>query len=403
MNIPVGIAKGKDPYKTTYEALQKLPQPSVHGLKVLLKPNVSRLLPYTHGATTHPQVVAAVIDYFKECNAGEIAVGESPITGVCMPEAYAICGMEEITSVRKVPLLDFDSEPYQILKIPNGKVIDQIKVTWFWQEFDFVVSIPVMKTHLHTGATLSIKNMKGMLWRRQKSAFHMLNLPDRCSPHEKELDLAICDMATVLYPHMAIIDGSIGMEGLGPGAGQPKGAGLIVASHDALAADWIASQLMGISPEKIAHLNLLAMKKSFDPKTVQCLPCDFEKMITPFLSPPKNVSFRYPGVNVLDQESCSACQNTLYLFLEKYHHRLKPFLNTYGTLNLALGKGVKEFPKETIFVGNCCGNLSKTTDETHVVGCPPTDSQIWDKVQEKQKSKEHLTQGIIESKTDSGY
>jgi uncharacterized protein (DUF362 family) len=403
MDTPVSIEKGKNPYETTYKALQKLPQPSVRGLRVLLKPNVSRLLPYTQGATTHPQVVAAAIDYFRECGAAEIAVGESPITGVHVPEAYVICGIKEITSARKVPLLDFDSEPYQILKIPNGQVINQIKVTWFWEKFNFIVSIPVMKTHLHTGATLSIKNMKGMLWRRQKAAFHMLNLPDRCNPNEKELDLAICDMASVLYPHMVIIDGSIGMEGLGPGAGQPKGAGLIVAAHDALAADWITSQLMGINPEKIAHLHLLARKKSFDPKTVQCLPSNFEKMITPFLSPPKNVSFRYPGINVLDQESCSACQNTLYVFLEKYHHRLKPFLDTHGTLNLALGKGVKTFPKETICIGNCCGNLQKSVDGSHVVGCPPTDGQIWDKVQRMHKSKELLAQSIIESQTDSAY
>ncbi len=266
MDIPVGIAKGKNPYETTYEALGKLPPPPVRGLRVLLKPNVSRLLSYTQGATTHPQVLAAAIDYFNDCGAAEIAVGESPITGVRMPEAYAVCGIEKIVSERKISLLDFDSEPYQILNIPNGQVIDQIKVTWFWWEFDFIVSIPVMKTHLHTGATLSIKNMKGMLWRRQKAAFHMLNLPNRHKTDEKELDLAICDMASVLYPHMAIIDGSIGMEGLGPGAGRPKGAELIVASPDALAADWIASRLMGINPEKIAHLRLLAIKKNLTQK-----------------------------------------------------------------------------------------------------------------------------------------
>lgn len=82
---------------------------------------------------------------------------------------------------------------------------------------------------------------------------------------------------------------------------------------------------------------------------------------------------------------------------------MKPFLETDGTLNLALGKGVKNFPKETICIGNCCNNSPKNTDGIQVVGCPPTDGQIWDKVQEKQKSKGHLTQNIIESKTDSGY
>lgn len=92
MKTPVSIVKGDNPYETAYKALQALPQPKVKDKRVLLKSNISRLLPYTQGAKTHPQVVAAAIDYFKECGAAEVAVGESPITGVRMPEAYTICG-----------------------------------------------------------------------------------------------------------------------------------------------------------------------------------------------------------------------------------------------------------------------------------------------------------------------
>ncbi len=397
------IAKGRDPYRTTIQALERLPQPDVKGLRVLLKPNVSRMLPYTQGATTHPQVVAAAIDYFKSYGAAEVALGESPITGVRVLEAYEVCGIKEIADDRDVALLDFDAQPYQVIKIPGGRVVDQIKVTWFWSDYDFIVSIPVMKTHMHTDVTLAIKNMKGMLWRRQKAVFHQIQVPDSHKAGEKELDLAISDMASVLYPHMAIIDGSIGMEGLGPGAGQPKGAGLVVAGNDALSADWIAAGLMGIDAKTVAHLRLTAGQRAFDPAAIRCIPRDYERLVTPFSRPPNKISFRYPGVQVFEKESCSACINTVYLFLERYHHRLKPYLNIFNTLNLAVGKGITEFPKETIFIGNCCGHLSGQPNSMFVVGCPPTDSQIWAKVQEKRDQANDTLQNIQKSKADAGY
>jgi hypothetical protein len=211
--------------------------------------------------------------------------------------------------------------------------------------------------------------------------FHQIHAPSGTSKTLKELDMAIADMSRTLYPDMAIIDGTIGMEGLGPGAGYPKGAGLVVVSMDALAADWTACQLMGIEPNQVAHLRLIAGARGFDPSTIACSPKDFGKWITPFARPPEKISFRYPGVKVHDRESCSACQNTLYLFLDRFHHRLRPILDRSGPLHLAMGKGVDNLPKGTICIGNCCFHLAETTSGIAVPGCPPVASQIWEKVQ----------------------
>ena len=107
------------------------------------------------------------------------AKAPSPACGV--NEVFELTGMRRIAQERGAPLLDFDAQPYQELNIPHGRVVDRIKVTWFWHEYDFIVSLPVMKTHMHTGVSLSIKNMKGMLWRRQKVAFHQIHCVGRGS------------------------------------------------------------------------------------------------------------------------------------------------------------------------------------------------------------------------------
>ena len=45
---------------------------------------------------------------------------------------------------------------------------------------------------------------------------------------EKPLDIAIADMSSVLRPGLSIIDGTIGMEGLGPSAGSPKALDVVL-------------------------------------------------------------------------------------------------------------------------------------------------------------------------------
>ena len=68
----------------------------------------------------------------------------------------------------------------------------------------------------------------------KKSSYH---LRFTLNGEEKSLDIAIADMAGVLRPHLAIVDGTTGQEGLGPSAGDPKPLDVVVVSADAFAAD----------------------------------------------------------------------------------------------------------------------------------------------------------------------
>ena len=174
MDLLVMVSKGKDPFQTTKQVLQKFPLPDLKGKKVLIKPNAARLASPGEGVTTHPGVVEATIDHLKEKGAGKIVIGESCIFGVNAQEAFRVTGMKEISEKRKVELIDLDQRSPMEIAIPGGRVIKKIKVPALLKEFDFIISIPVMKTHMHTQVTLSIKNMKGLLWRREKARFHQL-------------------------------------------------------------------------------------------------------------------------------------------------------------------------------------------------------------------------------------
>ena len=71
-------ASGEGPYKNTRKALSNIDLSPAKNKRVLLKPNAGRNVAPETGITTHPQVVAAAIDAFRECGA-DVAVGESPI------------------------------------------------------------------------------------------------------------------------------------------------------------------------------------------------------------------------------------------------------------------------------------------------------------------------------------
>lgn len=242
------VLKGKEPYQTTKKALQKTPLSNLKGKKILIKPNAARLASPGEGVTTHPGVVAATIDHLRERGADDIVIGESCIFGVDAQEAFRVTGMKEISEKKGVRLIDFDQVDPTEIAIPGGRLVRKIKVPALLKDIDFIISIPVMKTHMHTRVTLSIKNMKGLLWRREKAKFHHLQCDEKITQGYKELDIAISEMASVLFPHFAIVDGTVGMEGMGPAYGKPKKMGVIVAGDNALSADAVATQLMGLDP-----------------------------------------------------------------------------------------------------------------------------------------------------------
>jgi uncharacterized protein (DUF362 family) len=382
----VVVSKGEDPFRTTKQILQRFPLPDLKGKNVLIKPNAARLAFPGEGVTTRPSVVEATIKHLKKQGAGRIVIGESCIFGVNSQEAFRVTGMKEISEKNKVELVDLDQGPPMEMKVPGGKVIKKIKVPALLKEFDFIISIPVMKTHMHTQVTLSLKNMKGLLWRREKARFHQLRFDRKVTGGHKELDIAISEMASVLVPHFAIIDGTVGMEGMGPAYGRRKKMGVVIAGNNALSADAVAARLMGLNPESIPHLKLSAGKGlgEIRRRGIAVEPKEYLKWQSPFALPPSQLSIPYPDVMVYDEGSCSACLSTLLVFLNDYHSRLTDYRLQDGKIHMGIGKNLNGCPKGTLLIGNCTSKMKR--QGVFVQGCPPVASHIWDTLSgEKEK------------------
>ena len=276
-------------------------------------------------------------------------------------------------------LIDFDSTPPVKKDIPNFRVLENTKICSAVCETDFLISLPVAKTHMHTGVTLGIKNMKGCLYRHEKVRYHQLEYKGKKFP-EKTLDSAISDLATILLPDLTVVDGYIGMEGLGPSGGDPIKSNFAVASQNPMAADIYACILMGIDPVTIPHLRLVSKRNKLSLKlsSYSVFPADFEKFIYPFKRPPENITVEYENVVVYDCESCSSCLSTLMFFLKRFKDDMSPYLLDDGKFHIAIGKGIKNTKKGTVFLGNCTRNMKD--HGIYVPGCPPVPTRIYEAI-----------------------
>ncbi len=369
----VHLVSGKNAYDNTIEALSKVDLSYAKGKKVLLKPNVGRLALAGAGVTTNPEVVAASIDAFQKVGA-EVVIGESPITGVNTMEAYEVTGIAQVAKERNCLLIDMDARKFVDVALPDGIAIDSLKLCPEIMEYDIIVSIPVMKMHMHTGVTLAMKNMKGCLWRKSKVKLHML--PSVEGVNERPLNIAIADMAYALRPHLSIVDGSTCLEGLGPSAGSPKDLGIVLVGVDVFAVDAVACELMGTTAKKVPHLYLAAERGygEIDIDKIDVTTDNWRQYTKKFEEPPKNIALNHPGFNILDKQSCSACQSTLLLFLKQHTDFLKEYYPKEEKINIAIGKGHNELPDGTLCIGNC--TIKHRDKGVFIKGCPPVSSKI---------------------------
>src|SRR5262249_21010714 len=114
---------------------------------------------------------------------------------------------------------------------------------------DLIVSLAKMKTHHWAGATLSMKNLFGLvpgaLYGWPKNVLHQIGIAK-----------SILALNRVFRRTFAIVDGIVGMEGNGPIQGTPKSSGVLVMGSNLPAVDATCCRIMGIDPLRLEYLSL---------------------------------------------------------------------------------------------------------------------------------------------------
>lgn len=220
----------------------------VRGKKVLLKPNLVEPHAEASHINTHPSVVAAAATCFLELGAASVVVAEA--TGHRRDSLLVFEEAGYLEPLRKigVRMVDLNHDSF-VFKPNEGKrcKLKQFAFPHSVLEADWIVSLAKMKTHHWTGATLSMKNLFGIM------PGSVYGWPKNVL-HHSGIENAVLDICTTINPHFAIIDGIVGMEGDGPIMGEPKKADVLVLGRNLPAVDATAMRIMGIDPLKVPYI-----------------------------------------------------------------------------------------------------------------------------------------------------
>ena len=372
----VHVLKGGEPAQMAYEAIARVFDEDASELSVLLKVNTGFKGPAVSGLCTHPEVVRGLIRFFKEKNTKKLYVGDSSIVGVDSVEALKAAGIWQVCEEEGVECLNLDDSGMEVREIPGSVMVNNLKMSKLPFEVDRLISVPVMKTHMYAGVTLSIKNMKGCLYQKDKTRLHRIKQAPPDIHKGKCLDYGIMDLMKVCYPDYVVIDGIVAMEGFGPSGGTPVDMGVVLASRDALSADLTAVQLMGMAVDAVPHLNLIREDRGLDTADIQVEPEDYMKWSHRFqLASEHDLGLNFPNPKVVDRGACSACHAAMVQFFRYHHHEYADgpdatlIFGADATDADCQGEGRK------ILVGNCTARL-RGEGRAFCKGCPPVPSQI---------------------------
>ena len=196
------------------------------GQRVVLKPNMSFPNPPEWGSTTHPVVVRTLAEMCLEAGARRVAVIDHPLRRpeVCLRRSGIAAACEGLSNVNVVALSE--QKFYTRVSIPNGVELHEVEIARDIQQSDVLINVPVAKSHMATGVSLSMKNLMGLIWDREY--FHQYI----------DVNQGVADLSTILQPDLIVVDATRPMTTAGPGGpGKVVQLDTIVAGTDPVAVD----------------------------------------------------------------------------------------------------------------------------------------------------------------------
>lgn len=221
----------------------------VRGKRVVLKPNLVEL---DRGGVvnTNAQVVLAAVEAFRSLGAREVIVAEGP--GHRRDNQYILTasGVLDVLRESGTRYVDLNTDAVREVKLRSEfTTLGKLYLPQTVLDADLFVSMPKLKTHHWAGATLSMKNLFGIVpsayygW--PKNVLHQAGIPQSILDINAALD----------RPRFNIVDGIIGMEGNGPIQGTAKHSGVLVFGADPVAIDSTCARLMRLEPWRIEYLS----------------------------------------------------------------------------------------------------------------------------------------------------
>lgn len=387
----VAIVPYEAPYASVAEAvrlssgLDHLPA----GARVFIKPNIvfwTRSVAFPKwGVITTSRVVHDMVRILKDRGIDDITIGEGTV--VYKPKdvetsahAFETLGYNALKKRYGVKLVNVFERPFEQVALGDGV---ELKFNTDFLHSDFVINLPVLKTHAQTIVSLGIKNLKGMIDIKSRKKCHSAD-------EHKDLHYMVSKLVRALPPSFTLIDGIYTNE-RGPAFdGKIRRSNLLVASQDVYAADKVGAHILGYAPPDIPYLVHATREagKPLDLSDVEIVgePLDKVSMQLQYTFayneddtlPLPMVKMGIKGISYrkYDLSLCTYCSILTGITLTAVAYAWKG--EPWGDVEILTGKMMKPSPgkKKTILVGKCLYDANKNHPNIQnmiaVKTCPPS-------------------------------
>ncbi|MHB0885779.1 MAG: DUF362 domain-containing protein [Bacillota bacterium] len=346
--------------------------------RIVVKPNLTADdVGWETGIVTSPLVIDAVLAALRRVNPrAELTIAEATAVGLDTKKAFARLGLAEVAARHGAGLADLNDDEHVPVDIPGGVILKRVRIARTVMEADFLVDVPVLKTHAGVGITVAMKNLKGTMPAREKKRFHNTGLVD-----------CIVDLNQVVRPALVVADGTVAMEGDGPVGGTPVNFGVIVAGTDTAAVDLIAGRLMGFAPDEIDALQrALELKLAVPEDEIEVVGEPVAAVARPF----KRAAFPFShpdNVGIVDGKACTGCREGLRIAVDRA--KAQEVLAILPDVKFFMGPGAAQLsaddaahPERNILIGKCLKSAANKGQGGWIPGCPPQIFLITDEIRE---------------------
>ncbi|MCD6579727.1 DUF362 domain-containing protein [bacterium] len=236
---------------------------------ILLKPNLLGKYNIASAVVTHPDLVYVIATILKE-HGYEIGIGDSSASFFKMRFLFYDNGYGKIFDENLAKMENFEMKPFEKLDL-NNKKVSHIFIANAVKTYDFVISLPKLKTHNISIITCCMKNYYGIIPGVRKSHYH------RVFHRFKDFNRFLVDIYEKIHADYYIIDGILGMEGDGPSGGYPRKFNLISAGENGLQMDAYFLFLMGVDAMKLDYFQYAKSKGCFHGSSFESVHTPFEK------------------------------------------------------------------------------------------------------------------------------
>jgi uncharacterized protein (DUF362 family) len=243
---PVALVKFKDDTgKTLAEGLELIGGFGPLKTSILIKPNICTISDTTGYSCTNVGVVEALIRLLLKLDSSlSIRIVESDSENKFAEEAFKKYGYKQLEAKMQssgfdVSLVDLSHSP--TVRIPfEGVHLKNPELPEITAEPHYVISIAVAKTHALTSITGTLKNLFGLLPRKNKAAYH---------PQINEI---VVDLNRLVQPDLCIVDARVALEGWnGPTS---RRLDMFILGKKPVSVDATMARAMGLEPERIRHV-----------------------------------------------------------------------------------------------------------------------------------------------------